>query len=337
MARSQFGSQQIGMDLMYTVTQQSTSLLPKDKRSFFRNILIYLFFPVVIPIAIFRSIRKFREKFGLRKRPLEGKVVLITGASSGIGEALAHRLYLAGCKLILTSRRVKELERVKSELVKIQTYGPVYIPATMRLDLEDLKGIKDKSSVALAIYGQVDILINNAGVSYRGNVLNTEIELDQKIMTINYFGPLALTKFIAKAMVQRRSGHIMFISSVQGKIAIPHRSAYAASKHATQALADCLRAELSSSGVGLTVISPGYVQTNLSYNALTDAGIAYGKMDATTAGGFSSDYVAERSVRALMNNEKEVTIASLIPRIVILIRNISPSFFFNLMAGRVES
>jgi len=119
-------------------------------------------------------------------------------------------------------------------------------------------------------------------------------------------------------------------------IASNRRSAYTASKHATQALADCLRAELSTKGVGITVINPGYVKTNLSYNALTETG-KHGKLDAATASGFTADYVAARTVRALMKDEKEVTIATFLPRAVMLIRNLWPSLFFSLMSSRAQS
>lgn len=129
---------------------------------------------------------------------------------------------------------------------------------------------------ALSIHNGIDILINNGGISVRANALDASLDIDLKVMTVNYFGTVALTKSIAKSMIHRGNGHVVFISSVQGKIALPQRSAYSASKHALQAFADSLRAEVAAKGVKVTCISPGYIQTQLSMNALTANGEKYG-------------------------------------------------------------
>jgi len=210
------------------------------------------------------------------------------------------------------------------------------VPAVVQMDLGDLNSIDEKSTEILQIYGHIDILINNAGMSYRGNVLETNIDVDQRLMTVNYFGPLALTRNLAHSMVQKQNGRVVFISSVQGKIAIPFRSAYTASKHALQALADSLRAELADLGIKVTVVSPGYVKTQLSINAVTSTGDNYGQMDASTAAGHSPDYIARKTVMAMMNGDSEVVICSLLPRIAIFLRTFWPDVFFWLMASRAR-
>jgi dehydrogenase/reductase SDR family protein 7B len=123
---------------------------------------------------------------------------------------------------------------------------------------------------------------------------------------------------------------------VQGKIALPFWSAYSASKHAMQALADSLRAELSSSGVNVTIVHPGYVKTNLSVNALTGNGERHNQMDATTENGYTPEYVAEQIYKAVRNGSKEVLICSPLPRVAILLRLLSPRTFFYLMAWRAK-
>jgi len=127
------------------------------------------------------------------------------------------------------------------------------------------------------------------------------------------------------------------ISSLQGRIAIPHRAAYAASKHALQAWSDSLRAELACYGVGVLVVSPGYVKTELSRNAITEQGTSHGEMDASTEKGYSASWVAERVLEAVQNGRHEVVLAPLHHRLAILLRAIFPSFFFYLMARRAEA
>lgn len=165
----------------------------------------------------------------------------------------------------------------------------------MPIDLSELNSIPGQVSSVLAIFGHIDILINNGGISNRGAVNETNVDVDIKVMLVNYFGTVALTKgkvivnccicvsnelFVLLAvlptMLARGSGHVVAVSSVQGRIAIPNRSAYAASKHALQAFCDTLRAEVSSHGIKVTVVSPGYIQTKLSLNALTGSGQTYG-------------------------------------------------------------
>lgn len=265
---------------------------------------------------------------------LIGKVVLITGASSGLGEALAHKFYMCGCRLILASRRRDELERVKNDLMKRLADIPTYAPIVLELDLSDFTNMEERMEAALSIFSHVDILINNGGISYRGDILSTNIDVDYKVMLVNYFGQIAITKALLPSMVHRRSGHIVTVSSVQGKIAIPHRSAYAASKHALQAFCDTLRAEVASSNVKVTLISPGYIHTRLSMNAITGSGHTYGVMDEATATGYTPDYVAQRILEAVMSEEKDLVISSAGPRAAILLRTLLPSVYFYIMQRR---
>ncbi|XP_049558094.1 dehydrogenase/reductase SDR family member 7B isoform X4 [Orcinus orca] len=139
-------------------------------------------------------------------------------------------------------------------------------------DLTDPGAIVGAAAEILQCFGYVDVLINNAGISYRGTIVDTSLDVDKRVMETNYFGPVALTKALLPSMIRRRQGHVVAISSIQGKISVPFRSAYAASKHATQAFFDCLRAEVEQHDIEVTVISPGYIHTNLSLNAVTADG-----------------------------------------------------------------
>ncbi|KAG8256898.1 hypothetical protein J6590_060561 [Homalodisca vitripennis] len=269
------------------------------------------------------------------------QVVLITGASSGLGESLAHVFYQAGCRVILAARRETQLERVKRELLASRMDKDVvtHTPIVMVLDLAKLEEIPDQVEKVLKIVGQVDILVNNAGISYRGEVLTTKIQVDQEVMLVNYISQVALIKALLPSMVLRKSGHIVAVSSVQGKIAIPYRSAYAASKHAMQAFCDTLRAEVAHHNVNITVVSPGYIQTNLSLNAITGSGDKYGVIytpvvDENTAKGFEPAKVARSILLAVMRNQPELTISDITPRVAILLRTLLPSVYFYLMKNR---
>ncbi|KAM0730063.1 Dehydrogenase/reductase SDR family protein 7-like [Formica fusca] len=290
--------------------------------------------PITIPWLIYHFIDIVQQK---RKRAaLSNKVVMITGASSGLGEALAHTFYRWGCRIILVSRRKEELERVKNDLINTHQTVPTHLPIVLPLDLTEINNLKDKVSEAIMVYGRIDILINNAGISYRGEVINTNVDVDIKVMLSNYFSQVALSKIVLPFMIEQQSGHIVGISSVQGRIAIPFRSAYAASKHALQAWYDTARAELFDKNIKFTVVNPGYIKTSLSLNALTGNGQVYGLMDKTTESGYQSEYVAECILKSVLKQEKEVTIAPFSPKAAIVLRTLFPSLFFWIMQRRAK-
>ncbi|XP_064478972.1 dehydrogenase/reductase SDR family protein 7-like isoform X2 [Ornithodoros turicata] len=289
-----------------------------------------VFLPILFPYVVYKL---YRLK-SLRPDCLRDKVVLITGASSGLGEALAYKFHEAGCKVILASRRLEQLERVKRNIMSQTTTNNA--PSILELDLADLKAIPAKAEEALGIHGRIDILINNGGISTRGDVLETDIQVHVKVMMVNYFGQVALTKAILPSMIDRKDGSIVAISSVQGKIGIPSRSAYSASKHATQAFYDCLLSEVSHSNVHVCVISPGYIRTNLSINALTGSGTTYGVMDETTANGMEPKEVADAVIEAVVNRRWDVILATLAPRLVIVLRVLFPWLYFIIMISRAK-
>jgi short-subunit dehydrogenase len=157
-------------------------------------------------------------------------------------------------------------------------------------------------------FGRVEILVHCAGISQRARAVDTQLSVDRRIMELNYFGPVALTKQVLPTMIERRSGHIVVISSLLGKFAAPTRSAYCASKHALHGFFDSLRAEEFAHGIAVTLVCPGFVQTNASLNALTGDGQPHGKMDERIAGGLTAGAVARRIVKAIERRRREVYI-----------------------------
>ncbi len=188
---------------------------------------------------------------------LKSKVIWITGASSGIGEALAYALANEGAKLILSARRKEELERVKGNCNNAAQADIRILP----LDLAQADTLKLSTHAAVQMFGHVDILVNNGGISQRGFAKDTIPEVDRRIMEVNYFGPTAITKYLLPHFLKRGQGHIVVVSSVTGKFGTPYRSGYAASKHALHGFYDSLRAELwkdVKDAIPVTMICPGF-------------------------------------------------------------------------------
>ncbi|XP_055316273.1 dehydrogenase/reductase SDR family protein 7-like [Sitodiplosis mosellana] len=293
---------------------------------------------ICMPLSIPFIVHKVMSQLRLRKNKdiLEGKVVLITGASSGLGEALSHTFYMAGCKVVLAARRKEELERVRTDLLemhsRIVTHPPVVIP----MDVSDLSTLPEKIAQIEETFGHIDILINNAGISVRADVVSMAVDLDVQVMLVNYFGAVAVTKAVLPKMITRKEGRIVCVSSIQGKFSLPHRSAYSASKHALQAFCDSLRAEVAEHNISVLCVSPGYINTALSLNALTASGRAYGVTDENTATGASPERIADDIRRAILSEEKDVTLAPLLPIAVQWLRLLCPSIYFWVMEKRAR-
>jgi short-subunit dehydrogenase len=230
------------------------------------------------------------------------KVVWITGASSGIGEALAYAFSAAGEKVLLSARRTEELERVKAGC---SNPGLVRV---LPMDLLDTASFEERVREAIGAFGQVDILVHNGGVTQRGNVLETDLGVQRQVMELDYFSYVALTKELLPHFIERKTGHFVVMSSVMGKIGTPMRSAYAAAKHALHGFFDCLRAEVAATGIRVTVLTPGYIQTNISQHALTKDGSALGKTSENIEKGLPAGRAAAKILRAVRKGKYEAYI-----------------------------
>ena len=232
----------------------------------------------------------------------EEKVIWITGASSGIGEALAYEWSKLGAYLILSARRENELERVKSACARSDrcTIAP--------LDLSRQEDIEAMADRMLQQFGAIDILVNNGGISQRSLVIETDVSVDRRIMEVDYFSGVILTKKLLPAMVARGSGHIVGISSIVGIFGFPFRSAYSAAKHAMHGFYETVWAELHTQGIRVTMVCPGRILTNVSLNALTKNGTPHGIMDHGQAGGITAETCARKIIKAVRKNKKEVYI-----------------------------
>lgn len=254
----------------------------------------------------------------MRRRRFEGRVVWITGASSGIGAALAEAFAHEGARLILSARRQEELERVAA---RCEGERPLVLP----LDLAQPESLPAHVETALQRFGHVDIVVHNGGVSQRSLVSETRLEVDRRIMEVNYFGTVALTKALLPSMLKAKSGHFVVISSVMGRIGTPQRSAYAASKHALHGFFDCLRAEVADRGLFVTLICPGYIQTDVSKNALTGDGTPKNEVGRDIANGHPVDLTAQQILTAVSARRSEAYVGAFgKERLALLLKRFTP-------------
>ena len=230
---------------------------------------------------------------------IDGKTIWITGASSGIGEALTYALDRKKCKLILSSRKEEELQRVKANCLHLEDIKII------SLDLAYTNGMPQKVKEALTAFGKIDMLINNAGLSQRSRIIDTDISVYKKLMDINYLGTIALSKAVLPQFVKQKNGHFVTVSSLMGKFAGPQRSGYCGSKHALHGFFDVLRLEHEKDGIDVTMICPGYVRTNIDKNALTADGSPQEKHDTENQNGLPVAVFARKMIRAIEQKKYE--------------------------------
>ena len=239
---------------------------------------------------------------GIKKNLMKNtnKIVWITGASSGIGAELAKIYSHRGIKLILSSRNVRALERVKSEC-----YYPENIKI-LPIDLNDFYAAPALVKKAYNIFGRIDILINNAGVSQRSLIVDTKFDVFKKLIEINYLGTVALSRALLPFFLKQGFGHYVVVSSVMGKYGSPFRSGYSAAKHALHGFFDVMRMEHQKDNINVTIICPGFVRTPIAMNSLKGDGSVSGVDDLATRKGLKVEDFARKMVRSVDQKKWEV-------------------------------
>lgn len=235
--------------------------------------------------------------------PFFQKVIWITGASSGIGEALALALSRRGARLILSARRADELQRVAT-----QTGLPESDRLVLPMDVTDTASLSAHVETVIKQFGRIDFVFQNAGVTQRSAVVDTELAVYQQLMDVNFFGVVALTKAVLPHLLDQGSGHFVVTSSVAGKIGTKQRSGYCASKHALHGFFDALRAEIQAAGLRVTIVCPGYIRTPISLHALAANGQVHGRMDENQQQGMAPEDFAQRLLTAVSQQKEEVYI-----------------------------
>lgn len=233
----------------------------------------------------------------------DDRVVWVTGASSGIGAALAVELAARGAVLVLSSRREPALDAVRRRCERPDDHF------VLPLDLADPSGLEYAAERVLDRFGHVDVMVHNGGVSQRGLARDTELAVDRRLMEVDYFGAVALTKALLPSMRQRGAGRFVVVSSLVGKFGTPLRSGYSAAKHALHGFFESLAAEEHDSGLRVTMVCPGFIRTAVTFNALTADGSRQGTMDDAQQHGMAPEVCARRIADAVETGKREVYVA----------------------------
>ncbi len=258
-------------------------------------------------------------------KDFNNKVAWITGASSGIGESLACKMVKLGCKVVISSNQLEELKRVEEKI--IASGGKCGV---LPFDLSEVDKIPGIAQQAIAVFGGIDMLFNNGGISQRSLINETPLENDRKIMEINYFANITLTKSVLPQMIKNGGGHIAVTSSLSGLFGFPLRSAYCASKHALHGFYETLRIEHLKDNIKVTIACPDRVRTNISFNALDSTGKAHGRMDERQDKGITADQCACEIIKAV-KKDKIVVLIGGFERVSVYLKRYIPSLFYKMI------
>lgn len=253
-------------------------------------------------------------------KDFSAKTVWITGASSGIGAGLARGFAREQAALILSGRREDELNAVADQC---RTLGAVDVKV-LPFETTDFDRLPSLVSEAEQWRGGIDVLINNAGISQRSLVVDTSMDVYRRILDIDFFAPVALTKLVLPAMRNRGSGLIVVTTSVAGKLGSKLRSGYSAAKFALHGFYESLRGEVHDDNIGVSLVVPGYVKTDVTVNAITGDGSKQGKREQEHDGSMTPDELAAEVIPKLKAGKEEIITGSGMPRYAVLLKRFFP-------------
>ena len=259
------------------------------------------------------------------------QVIWITGASSGIGEALVKAFAAKDAKVVLSSRKQAELARVRQDAIDSGASADKLL--VVPLDVLDSAAMPAAVQTVLDAFGRIDMLINNAGNSQRSFCLNTDMEVYRAMFELNVLGQIALTKAVLPSMVEQGSGHLLVTASVAGKVGVPLRTGYCAAKHAVMGFFDSLRTEVADMGIRVTTIVPGFIRTNIGSNALTGSGEAVGKPDDDIEGGMDVTACASAIVQGIADGIEEIAVGEGIEMSLLDLKRQDPTATFRALEG----
>lgn len=253
------------------------------------------------------------------------KIAWVTGASSGIGEEICKQLAQQNYQLVLSARNTAKLELIKDSLNNCENH------LVAALDLEDASNFKSLTEKVIARYGKIDVVYHCGGISQRAAACETELAIDRRIMEINYFGTVALTKAILPYMQAQKFGHIVVVSSIAGKFGFYLRSAYSAAKHALHGFFESLALEEAKNNIAVTIACPGKINTPISMSALNKDGLAHGEMDHNQATGMPVAVCVNLLLKAVKERKREILIGNKEIKAVTL-KRFFPNLFWKVIA-----
>ncbi len=263
------------------------------------------------------------------------KVVIITGASSGIGRALSQLYVDRGAKVVMAARNEEKLNTLAEELTV--KGGDVYPVKTDVSKEVDCKNLIDKT---LEKYGRVDILINNAGISMRAMFKDTDLEVIRQLMNVNYWGTVQCTKY-ALPHILKQKGSIVGVISIVGHVGLPARTGYASSKFAIRGFLDTLRIEHLKDGLHVLVAAPGFTESNIRKTALTGDGNQQGDTPRNESGMMTSEEVAQRIAKAIDKRKRSLILTFTEGKLTVFLGKFFPKLLdkltYNHMAKEPDS
>ena len=231
------------------------------------------------------------------------KVIWITGASSGIGEALVLEFSKLGARIILSARNEKQLKAIASK-TQLADLDVMILP----FDLKDTTNASGLAAQVINKFGRIDVLVNNGGLSQRSAALETDVIIERELMEINYFSAVNLTKAVVPYMKRQKEGQVIVISSIAGKFGFYLRSSYSAAKHALHGYFESFRMETEKLGIKTLIVCPGKIKTNISFNAVAQGGQKHNQLDPSHEHAMSASECAQIIIKAIRNEEEEIFI-----------------------------
>lgn len=255
------------------------------------------------------------------------QVVWITGASSGIGAALAGALAAEGARLVLSARRQSVLAEVGKECLAAGAADVQILP----MDITDHAAMPAAVAAVEERHGRVDLLVNNAGISQRSLCLETDLSVYRQLLEVDVLGQIALTQAVLPGMVQRGAGHLAVTASVAGKVGVPLRTGYCAAKHAVMGFFDALRTEVAHQGIRVTTIVPGFINTDIARNALTGSGAPTGEQDEDIANGLPVEECARRILQGFREGTEEIGVGGELELGLLELKRTDPTGTFRML------
>ncbi|XP_074553170.1 dehydrogenase/reductase SDR family member 7C-B-like isoform X2 [Halichoeres trimaculatus] len=273
----------------------------------------------------------------LSKTSVRNKVVVITDSLSGLGKECAGVFHRGGARLILCGKSWEKLEEFADDLANASDPTVTFPAKLVLLDFGDMDSLPEAIEEILECYGCLDVLIFNSSMKLKAPAQTVSLQTDKLLMDNNYFGPATLAKGVLPSMISRRTGHLLLVNSIQGKLAVPFRTTYAASKHAVQAFFDCLRAEVEEYGISVSTISHTFISGSSSGDTeSTSSSSIFSFLYSQKPLGVSPDEAVSEIVKTLSNKKKEVLIAPSLPKVALYARSFFPNVFFAVMAAGVN-
>ncbi|XP_073712928.1 dehydrogenase/reductase SDR family member 7C-B [Misgurnus anguillicaudatus] len=267
----------------------------------------------------------------LAKTTVKNKVVLITDSLSALGKECAKLFHTSGARLILCGNNWEKLEDLAEQLTDESDPTITFSPKLVELDFIDMESVPDVISEILECYGCLDILIFNSSLKVKAPVQNLSLEMDRTVMDVNYFGPMTLAKGVLPSLISRRTGHILLVNSIQGRLTVPFRATYAASKHAVQAFFDCLRAEVQQYGITVSTVNHTFIKSPSTEDEAMRTTFTKQK-----SFGVNPKQIASEILKTLSSKKKEILMARSFSKAAIYTRSLFPNLFFAIMAAGVK-